>query len=89
MDIETYLWKHRLTVTEFARQLGVMRATVSTYVNRTRKPQMKTAKKIEEVTRGEVTVEEMLSNRYTSDSTENFVDFSNKKGKDSLFDLHL
>lgn len=62
MDLRTYLFTERITYTDSAKQLGVKRQTIWKYCNGGW-PQPKIAKRIEEWSKGIVTVDIMLKGR--------------------------
>jgi len=60
MDLREYLFRKRLKVTEFSKNLGASRIHISEIVNGRRVPSRLLAKAIEKETGGEVTVKELL-----------------------------
>lgn len=60
MDIYTYLGKHRLTKQKFARSLGITQPVIYRILNGSRFPKINVAIKVQQITNGEVTVEEFL-----------------------------
>jgi transcriptional regulator with XRE-family HTH domain len=63
MDLRTYLFQKRLSVTDFSDKLGCSRIHLSGVVNGKRIPSLLLAKSIEKFTNGEVTVEELLKGK--------------------------
>ncbi len=60
MDLETYLWKNRITQKDFAKKSGVKRTTIGAYISKYRRPSGTAACKIYEATDGEVSYEELF-----------------------------
>lgn len=60
MQLKEYLISRHFTYQEFADLLGVKRVTVAKYALGTRKPSSKIAKKIVEITKNKVTLEDLL-----------------------------
>ena len=60
MWLDEWLFKNRISITEFAKQLGVSRDTLSHVVNGHRRANPNLALKIEEATKGEVELRELL-----------------------------
>lgn len=60
MNLKEYLFRKDISQVEFAEKLGVTRETVSRIVKQRNNPSPKLAKKIEELTNGEVTAMELL-----------------------------
>jgi transcriptional regulator with XRE-family HTH domain len=60
MELREYLFKHRKTQVEMAKQLGVSVNHFSQLVRHKRHPSIALAIKIEELTEGEVTKEELI-----------------------------
>lgn len=60
MDLREYLFKHRISVKDFAEKIEYARTHVSQIVHGKRKPGKRLAKAIEMATEGEVTVKELL-----------------------------
>ena len=60
MELREYLFRHRKTQKEMAEKLGVSVNHFSLIVRGERKPSVTLAIKIEEVTEGEVTKEELI-----------------------------
>ena len=60
MELREYLFKHRKTQTEMAKQLGVSTNHLSQIVRNERRPSIELAIKIEKLTEGEVTKEELI-----------------------------
>lgn len=60
MDLYVYLAMKRISVTDFAKKLMVSRSYFNQIVVGRMKPSKRLAKDIEEATKGEVTVEELL-----------------------------
>lgn len=60
MTLREYLFKKRLTQEQFAESVGLTRSHLSRIVSGALIPSRKTALKIEEVTKGKVTANELL-----------------------------
>lgn len=60
MDLDEYLFRKRVSQTEFAKELGISRNHLGEILRGRRSPSVKLAKKIEELSQGEVTKEEVL-----------------------------
>lgn len=61
MDLRRYLFEHRITATDFAESIGCSRIHLSEVINARRKPSLLLATSIQNFTKGEVSVEEMLA----------------------------
>jgi DNA-binding transcriptional regulator YdaS (Cro superfamily) len=61
MKISYYLKKHNLSRAAFAKKAGVIDKAVSHWITGERKPKPATALKIERVTKGEVTLQDIYS----------------------------
>lgn len=59
MDLKTYLFLNDLTASDFADSIGVHRNLISAIQTGKRPVALKTAKKIEKKTKGQVTVAEL------------------------------
>ncbi len=60
MDLREYLFRKRITVTDFAKKINYGRTYVNEIVSGNRTPGRKLAETIEKETQGEVTVAELL-----------------------------
>lgn len=60
MDLDEYLWRNKISRTDFAVQIKISRSHLQQILSRKRNPSVKLAKKIEEITDGKVTKEEVL-----------------------------
>ena len=60
MDLDEYLFRKRISQTDFATDLGTSRTHLGEVLRGRRTPSVKLAKKIEELTKGEVTKEEAM-----------------------------
>jgi transcriptional regulator with XRE-family HTH domain len=60
MDLDEYLFRKRIFQTDFAKELGISRNHLGEMLRGRRSPSIKLAKRIEELTRGEVTKEAMF-----------------------------
>lgn len=60
MDLDEYLFRKRISQTQFANELGVSRTHLGEILRGRRSPSVKLSKKIEELTKGEVTKEEAM-----------------------------
>lgn len=56
MELKNYLESKKISHTKFAEELGVSQVTVTRYVNGNRKPSMRQAFKIQEITNNKVKV---------------------------------
>lgn len=61
MHLRAYLWKHKLTIQEFAEKIGYNRHHISRVMRGEQRPAKKLAIAIETATAGEVTAEELLN----------------------------
>jgi len=66
MDLREYLFKKRMSVSDFAKKINFARTYISGIISGANKPSKKLAKIIEEATNGEVTAEELLSSKSNS-----------------------
>ncbi len=74
MDLKRYLWLNRLTQHKFSKITGITRQSINAYIQGYRIPRYPVAIKIEQATKGQVTVMELLSNNYsTEESQENWI----------------
>ena len=60
MYLDEYLFKTKQSKTGFAQHLGISRGHLQHILNGSRRPSVPLAKKIEEITEGKVSKEEML-----------------------------
>ena len=60
MELREYLFRHRITVTELAKQINYERTYVNAVVTGSKKPGRKLAQAIEKATNGEVMARELL-----------------------------
>jgi DNA-binding XRE family transcriptional regulator len=60
MDLDEYLFRKRISQTDFAKDLGISRNHLGEILRGRRTPSVKLAKKIEELTQGEVTREQAM-----------------------------
>jgi DNA-binding transcriptional regulator YdaS (Cro superfamily) len=60
MDLKTYLQKTKTTTVVLANKVGVAQAYISHLASRKRRPSPDLALRIQEATRGEVTILELL-----------------------------
>jgi DNA-binding transcriptional regulator YdaS (Cro superfamily) len=63
MDLRTYLFNKRISVTNFSETLGCSRIHLSEIINGRRTPSLMLAKSIERATNREVTAEELLNEK--------------------------
>lgn len=63
MDLREYLFRNRLTITDFGKKIDCPRAYLSQIVNGHKKPGKRLAKVIEDATNGEVTAQELLQTK--------------------------
>lgn len=61
MDLREYLFRNRVTLTDFANKIEYDRAYLSLVSNGLQRPSERLAKTISDATEGQVTVEELLS----------------------------
>lgn len=61
MDLKLYLDSRNLTHKEFARMLDISPSTLSNYVCWRRKPALDIARRIEKVTKGKVSIDDLLA----------------------------
>ena len=67
MDLELYMYKHKLSINDMVKILGMPYMTVYSYVRKIRNPLRKNAKKIHALTNGEVSMQELMTGVYTTD----------------------
>ncbi len=60
MNLDEYLFRKKISQTDFSKELGVSRNHFGEILRGRRTPSVKLAKKIEEFTNGEVTKEEAM-----------------------------
>ena len=60
MELREYLFRKRLKISDFAKEIGYGRTYVNEIVNRTKKPGKHLARQIEQATNGEVKAEDLL-----------------------------
>ncbi len=60
MRLDLWLFLNKTTKKDFAKEIGISRGHLQEIVSGKRRPSIKLAKKIEELTEGKVTKEEML-----------------------------
>ncbi len=63
MDLDTYLWKNRIEIKDFAAKVGCHNSYISMIANNKRSPSIKLAKKIEEATNGQVKAKKMIKTK--------------------------
>lgn len=63
MDLREWLFRNRMSVTDFAKQLGVSRNHINRIVNGYGYPGTALAKLIEQYTQGQVTTKELLKEK--------------------------
>jgi len=61
MELKDFLFKNKISQADFSRKIGVTQARVSQIVNKKRNPSSHLMKIIEEVTNGEVTMQELFN----------------------------
>ncbi len=61
MDLREYLFRKRISITEFSESIGYASPYVGQIVRGVKNPGKKLAKAIEKATEGEVTAEELMS----------------------------
>ena len=67
MDLKEYLWKYRLTQTQFAKRAGIKRTSVGSYIRNYRQPNASSALKIYKATNGEVSFREIFAQEFGFD----------------------
>lgn len=60
MDLKTYLELKNIQLKDFAEIVGVDSSTISRYIHWHRKPALDIATRIEKITRGKVTIEDLM-----------------------------
>jgi plasmid maintenance system antidote protein VapI len=60
MHLREYLWKHKITIEEFAKSIGYNRHHISRVMKGEKKPGKGLANLIEKATNGEVKAEQLL-----------------------------
>ena len=60
MDLDEYLFRKKISQTDFASELGISRSHLGEILRGRRSPSVKLAKKIEEVAKGAVTKQEAM-----------------------------
>lgn len=60
MDLDYWLFKNKITKTDFAKTLGISRGHLQGVISGKLSPSVKLAKKIEEATEGKVSKEKLL-----------------------------
>jgi DNA-binding transcriptional regulator YdaS (Cro superfamily) len=63
VNLRTYLFNKRISVTEFSKTIGCSRIHLSEIINGRRIPSLMLAKAIERITEGEVTTSELLEEK--------------------------
>lgn len=61
MKLSEYLKKYGLTHKEFAEKVGIARTQITRIINKTKNPSAHLMKTIEEVTNGEVTMQDLFN----------------------------
>ena len=61
MDLKDYLSKNGISQVDFSNKIGITQARISQIVNKKANPSIVLAKHIEEVTKGKVTVMNLIS----------------------------
>ncbi len=69
MDLREYLFRKRITIAEFSRNINYTPEYVGSIIHKKMKPGKKLAKAIEKATNGEVTVEELMSLKEINDES--------------------
>lgn len=70
MELREYLFRKRITISEFSKQINYTRTHISDIMSRKRKAGKKVAKIIEEATNGIVSAEEVLNPKPIEDFDE-------------------
>ena len=60
MDLKAYLKSRGMTANEFAKIAGLSKSGMSKYLSKNRLPDLLIAVKIEKITKGAVTIEDMI-----------------------------
>lgn len=63
MNLRTYLFENRISVTAFSKTLGCSRIHLSEIINGRRTPSLLLATSIEKMTESQVTVQELLKSK--------------------------
>ena len=63
MELEKYLKKHKITISEFSRIINYGKGNISRIIKGQIKPSLKTALKIEQATNGEVSVQKLAKGK--------------------------
>lgn len=63
MDLREYLFRNRITITDFGKKIDCPRAYLSQIVNGHKKPGKRLAKAIQDATNDVVTIQELLQIR--------------------------
>lgn len=66
MKLKKYLDNNKITITDFAKKIGIHRNNLSRIINGNHFPSRTVAYKIEKLTSGEVTAESLLFKKYKS-----------------------
>ena len=61
MFLKMYLLQNKISIRDFAKKVGVTPAAISNYVAFNRTPRLHIAKRIEIVTQGQVTIEDLMT----------------------------
>lgn len=89
MKLHTYLLRNNIKQSEFATKLGVSRQYFNGIMNRKRVPSNKLARKIEELTKGNVTLISIISGKAIGKDlnqrfkSKNFVSYRSKQNKEN------
>lgn len=62
MQLEVYLESRNFEQKEFAEMVGISVASISNYLSGRRKPSLEIGRKIEQVTNGKVTIDDLIEN---------------------------
>lgn len=63
MELREYLFRKRMKISEFSKQINYGRGYINEIINGTKKPGKKIAEAIEKATNGEVTAQEVLKDK--------------------------
>lgn len=69
MDLREYLFRKRLSITEFSQMVYVSRNYISLIIHNKATPSIRLAKAIERITDGEVTAESLLKEKGKEEKT--------------------
>jgi transcriptional regulator with XRE-family HTH domain len=62
--LKIYLESRGISQKEFSKMLGISQSSLSYYLNKKREPSLRIAKKIVSLTKGKVTIDDLLREKY-------------------------